>query len=634
MAGRFVDVFLRLDTRQFDAAMTTAVARTRAADREISKAARGLSMMDRSVRASGQAWRNIGSTMQSVGRGMTYIGAGMAAVGYETVKMAMNFQTSMTRLQTQAGLSAKQVDLMSKAVLNLGASGQVQFGPTQLADALYHIESVGVGTYKSLQQTSVAMNVLKVASEGAAIGGSNLEETTTALMGVLFASRAPVSQAAHYMGLINATVGAGNLRMGDLVQALGKNVIPAFRALGLTATDAFGAIALLSDSGIKASSASTQLATALHFLAQPSAKADKFLAAIGMSSTQMAADMRSPQGLLAALKDLRDHLNTLPGGAGGQDAEQVLLALFPGGRGRVMQTVIQNLDRYQNKLKAIWDTQNTLQQQAEVQKRTLSGQLHTAWAQIQSDLTKFGQTLVPIVEKWLPVFMRWFEAIFKFFNGFSPTMKTFFVWMGGFFLIGGPLLRGLGTFLKLWQGIRDAIIAIKVAGLWKTLALGSTAATAGAAGGGGVAAAGAAGAGTGAIANASRMSRALTSVARVAGPVAAVVAIGEAAQALGLTARPGAVIPQTIFGNPRFGGDIPGVANLVNKTAMGAGGSGGSSIVASSGGQPLVIHNYLNVDGRVLAKAVTKAVISKAARGPSSLVGGAISTGTVAPGGG
>jgi hypothetical protein len=34
------------------------------------------------------------------------------------------------------------------------------------------------------------------------------------------------------MGLLNATVGAGNMRMGDLVQALGTGVLPARRRPG------------------------------------------------------------------------------------------------------------------------------------------------------------------------------------------------------------------------------------------------------------------------------------------------------------------------------------------------------------------------------------------------------------------
>jgi len=46
--------------------------------------------------------------------------------------------------------------------------------------------------------------------------------------------------------------------------------------------------------------------------------------------------------------------------------------------------------------------------------------------------------------------------------------------------------------------------------------------------------------------------------------------------------------------------------------------------------QPVVIHPTFTLDGRVLAESVARYSLSRAARGPSSLVGGSLVTG-IAP---
>src|SRR6202035_4077929 len=89
-----------------------------------------------------------------------------------SIKMGIDFQTSMTKIQTQAGGSAQDVKQLSAAVLNLAPS--TQQGPIQLADALFHLKSVGLDNVD-------AMKALKVASDLAAVGGANLEDTTNAI---------------------------------------------------------------------------------------------------------------------------------------------------------------------------------------------------------------------------------------------------------------------------------------------------------------------------------------------------------------------------------------------------------------------------------------------------------------------
>jgi hypothetical protein len=61
------------------------------------------------------------------------------------------------------------------------------------------------------------------------------------------------------MAALNATVGAGNMRMGDLISALGTGVLPAAKLAGLSLKDVGAALALMVDEGMQADSAATRL---------------------------------------------------------------------------------------------------------------------------------------------------------------------------------------------------------------------------------------------------------------------------------------------------------------------------------------------------------------------------------------
>jgi hypothetical protein len=676
MAVRIIDVVLRLNAAEFERALARAQV----------QAERTAAGLDTSFRRSSGALKKTGEAAVGLGRMMTGVGLAMDAVGYVSVKSAVTFQTSMTRIQTQANASKEQVASLSKAVLTLGASGQVQYGPTKLADALFHIESVATGAYGGLRKTSTAMMALKVAAKGAALGGTDLTETTTALMGALFATRAPLSALPKTMALLNATVGAGNMTMSDLVQALGRGVVPAFQQVGLKATDAYAAIALMSDSGVKASSGAAQLSTALHFLVQPSAKAAKYLGYINMNQIQMAEDLHKPQGLLVALEDLAGHMKSLPGGLTGVDAGQIAAALFPGGRGRIILTLLQNLDRYKGKLGAVYDASKKLKSSEDTQANTMGGKLHAAWAKIQTDLTIFGGKMAPIVAKYLPLFVHYITQMFGWLTRLSPAHREFIAKLAVALTVLGPLVGVAGRLVKVYLALKGAFLAIKAAGI------AAAAGESGAAGGMNLLTAAmrrfapfaaiyfglqAAKKLPAAIASGNTGSAVVkgATIGGAGGVLAGVLGGAEfgppgmlAGGLLGAFAGGGAggilskINPGGIFGShgaqgglvthrgirhmgmggPIGSDNVPAWLSagegVLNRTAMAGLGAGGLAALNNGGlggfgdGQPIVIYVNSILDGRLIARSVIQQTLRKAARGPSSLVGGQLVTGAASLG--
>lgn len=631
-------------------------------------------------RKSQSALYSTGRAATAVGRMMTGAGLVMAGIGYVSAKSAITFQQSMTRIHTQAGVATGSVNAMSKAVLNYAQSGKSQAGPNDLANALYHIASVGI------HQTVPAMNALKVAQEGAAVGGSDLEDTASALAGAMVATHAKAGQLNSLMGLLNATVGAGNMRMSDLVTGLGRGIVPAFQAVGLNIKDALGALDVFTDAGIPAASAASQVSTALHYLYDPTTKAQKALATIGMTSNQMANDLHSPQGLLVAMRDLKSNLDRLPGGATGVDATQILGDILPGGRGRIMLTLIQNLGRYQNKLNQINKQSGQFASDVAAQHQTMAAKLHEAWSQIQADMVKFGSTLLPIIARYLPMFVGAITGLLKVFASLHGGVGKVLTIMTLAFLVGGPIIMGIGKMITLVARLRDMWRAVSI---WAGRA-GTTEEGAGAASAAGAAAGAGVGAGATAATRAAATARgaasveaaatgavpAVAGVSRLAmlgdmiNPLLAVGSIGYmlAASGAGGPLRPGEApvgyTPGTNAGGRAAGlgggfannrtkyaaggyvkgpGGVDNVAawlsageGVLNQAAMskiGVGGlnamNSGSGIGAGgSQGEPIQINNNMYIDSRLVAQSVTRAVIRKAARGPSSLVGGQIVTGS------
>src|SRR6266704_2027277 len=261
--------------------------------------------------------------------------AGAAAIiGAESVKMAAQFQASMTKIQTQAGGSAKDVKVLSSAVLEL-SSRRAQQGPQQLADALFHLKSVGLGN-------AAAMKALAAASDLAAVGGANLEDTTNALAGAWRSGIKGARDFGKTAATVNAIIGAGNMRMADFVESLSSGILPAARTFGVSLTSIGSAMALMTDEGIPAEVAATRLRMTLSLLGAPTAKAAAALKTIGLQAGDLAREMRSPAGLVGAVALLKQHLDA--SGLSAVQSAQVIAHAFGGGRSSsAIMTLLNNV---------------------------------------------------------------------------------------------------------------------------------------------------------------------------------------------------------------------------------------------------------------------------------------------------
>lgn len=306
-----------------------------------------------------------------------------AAIGAEAIKSAVDFQTQMTRIQTQAGASAGQVKQLSAAVLQLAPS--TQQGPMQLAEALYHLKSVGL-------DDADAMKALKTASDLAAVGGSNLEQTTNVLAAAWRSGIAGAQNFGQAAATVNAIVGAGNMTMQELVSGLSTGVLSAAHTFGLSMTQVGSAMALMTDAGYPAARAGTDLKTSISLLGAPSATAAKQLAAVGLSSTALASAMRSG-GIIGAIGLLRSHIKSA--GLDAVQTSQLLSRAFGGGQtGAAIMLLVSDYDALRKKQEQINAGMSKYGSDVAAQRQTIQAQLDILRSSLETAGIKLGQALL------------------------------------------------------------------------------------------------------------------------------------------------------------------------------------------------------------------------------------------------
>lgn len=329
------------------------------------------------------------TSLGKMGIGLAGAATAVLAVGAAaaiTVHMANDFNNSMLKIQTQAGGSAADVKVLSNAVLNLSTAQQ---GPDQLAEALYHLKSVGL-------DNTTAMKDLKVASDLASVGGSNLEATTNALAGAWRSGIKGAQTFGEAAGTVNAIIGAGNMTMTEFVGAVGTGILPAAKTFGIGLNQVGAALALMTDSGQGAEEAATRLKTSFSLLAAPSATAAKQLATIGLTGLQMANEMRSPAGLVGTIGLLKAALDK--SGLSLSQQGILLSKAFGGGKSAsTIEALVQNYSVLQGKLVQINKTAGDLPAAVAAQQKTLSAQFAMMKTNLEDFGIKVGEALLPPV---------------------------------------------------------------------------------------------------------------------------------------------------------------------------------------------------------------------------------------------
>lgn len=382
--------------------------------------------------ATGNSFRTLGAVGRTT---VLALGAAAVAVGAYSVHAAMNFDAAMERVHTQAGASQAEVNKLSNAVLAL--AGPTAQAPNALALSLYHIESAG---FRGAQ----ALGMVTAAAKLATIGNADLGSTTQAMIATIASGIPGVHGINDAVALLNATVGTGDMTMQQLADAMATGILPAGRVAGLTFEDVAAAIATITDNASPAVVAATRLRMTFAMMNGPSGAAVKALKKIGMTSTELARDMRGKDGLMVAMADLYKHLSKLKGGVTGVAAASTMTHAFGGGRSSgSVETLLVEMDRLHAKYAALGTVQSRAKQLQEswaATMQTFKYKVDSLKASLEAVAIRIGNFLIPIIEKvvtWLIDAGKWVASHKAAWMGLAAVLGT--VVVAGLISIAGAL---------------------------------------------------------------------------------------------------------------------------------------------------------------------------------------------------
>ena len=386
---------------------------------------------------TGQSW-TAGFQKSGVTKVANKISEGLIGAGAASVYMAVKFQSAMEKMHTQAQVSQTQIASLGKGILAL--AGKVGASPDSLALSLYHVESafqsVGITGRKALE-------MVRIAAEGAAVGGADLEDVTNALTAVMASGIKGTRSMSGAMGILNAIVGAGDMKMSDLATAMGTGFLAVIKGFGVSITDAGAALATFGDNNIRGAKAGTQLRMTVQALAAPTSAGAKNLISLGIASGSLAKDMQKG-GLKLAINDLAEKLK-----AAGYTSKQtgaILTETFGKRAGVGIQILLDQLGRFNSKFPDITRGAGNF---ADAWKRTQA----TA-AQQMKDLGHGLEALgVTIGQKLLPPLMSVF--------GFIRTHTTLVLTLAG--VVGGLALAisAVSLGIKLYEAAVGVATAVQ-----------------------------------------------------------------------------------------------------------------------------------------------------------------------------
>jgi TP901 family phage tail tape measure protein len=374
---------------------------------------------------------------------------GVAAIGFEAVKMASKFDSEMTLLVSQAGVAEDQLGGLKKGVLDIAA--KVGTDPDSLAEALYHVES----NFESMGITSAqALKLTETAAKGAAIGHADLVDVTNALTAAVAAQIPGVEDLDQAMGVLNATVGVGDMKMQDLANAFSSGMVATVKGFGLSIKDVGAALAVFGDNNIRGSLAGNQLRMSVMALGKPISTSEAALKTLGLTQTTLANDMQRG-GLKLALEDLVGRMNAA--GISADRQGQIITDAFGRKAGAGLNILVGQFERFEGKFKALDEGADNFGKSWERTQQTFAQQTKQLEGSLQALMITLGEKLIPPLQKVTTYLLNHRDAVIDVAKAIGVLM----VGLTGFAVVS-KIALGIKTLTTSFEAASTAMAAYRV----------------------------------------------------------------------------------------------------------------------------------------------------------------------------
>ena len=397
------------------------------------------SKLSKGLDKAGSKLQAFGAKTQAVGKNLsTKLTLPLALAGGAALKLGVDFDKSMTKIQSLVGVAAADVDKMGETAKKMATdTGK---SAAEAAEALFFITSAGL-------RGKEATDVLNASLKAAAVG---LGETATVADLATSAMNAYGSANLNAEAATDVMVSAvreGKLEASELAQSMGA-VLPVASNMGVKFHEVGAAFAALSRTGTGAAEAATQIRSILTSLLKPTKQAEDQLNALGLSSAGLRQSLKE-DGLLATLEILKQKFE------GNDTAAQNVF-----GNVRALSGVMDLLGAGVDSTRAIFDAMNDTQgataKAFAVTSESASFKLTKGLNSVKIALTEVGAELLDSLVPLFEGFTKTVITITKKFNELDKSTKKIILAIGGIAAVIGPILIvigqmsiGFGSLIKL-----------------------------------------------------------------------------------------------------------------------------------------------------------------------------------------
>lgn len=401
--------------------------------------------------ASGKL-KSFGTKLQGLGRSLSAISLPMALAGGAGVKMALDFDKSMTKIKSLVGIAGAEVDKMGETVKKLAVDTGVS--SAEAAEALFFITSAGLEGDK-------AMEALEMSLKGAATGLGNTATIADLATSAMNAYGKDTFSATMATDVLTASVREGKLEASELASSMG-GVIPIASNMGVEFHEVGAALAAMSRTGTNAANGATQLNAILMGIQKPSEDAKKKLGQLGITFDDLEKSV-AEDGLMATLAQLRGSLE----GTGIKMKD-----LFPNIRalkgvmdltGAGMQDNIEIFNELSN-------SANSTANAFAITEESAGFKFQKATNQTKQSLQELGEILLVAVVPIVQAFGNVAQKVTGFLKNLpGPLQKLvaglmiFVAVLGPALIVVGSLISAFGTVMSILPALKAGIMGIGVA---------------------------------------------------------------------------------------------------------------------------------------------------------------------------
>lgn len=386
------------------------------------------------IESLGGVITGVGSTLT---KGLT---VPLAAVGAGAVKVAVDFESSMSRVKALTGAVGGEFEKLEKQAIELGST--TSFSASEASEGMQNLASAGFTVNEIM---SAMPGILDLAASDNIDLASAAEVASSTLRG--FGLEA--SNAAHVADVLARAAADTNAGILDTGEAM-KYIAPVASAMSLSLEEVTAAIGIMSNAGIKGGQAGTALRASLTRLANPSKEASELMESLGFNAYDSRGKMLSLGGII-------QNLVTSMNGLSEEQKQQAIATIFGQEAMSGMLTLIQAGPQQLEKLtKSFKNSSGAAREMADTMMDNTKG----AWDEFTSGLEgagiAIGKTLLPAATKGINKITEMVNA----FNSLSPATQNTIVSIGAtvaaigpLMMIGGKLITGIGKTIGLVSSI-------------------------------------------------------------------------------------------------------------------------------------------------------------------------------------